>query len=85
MTFSKLPFNVSPKLAHALVSLVIAWLVARYAIQLPEGLAETLAITVAGTFGYRADSGDVIPAVGEGSDARLSAETSARLNSEGPA
>jgi hypothetical protein len=80
MTFSRLPLNLSPKLAYALATRGVVLLVAWLGLSLDPLLSILIAEALANLVGYQADPGDVVVTVGEGSDARLSAETSVRLN-----
>jgi hypothetical protein len=77
MTISSLPLNLSLRLVVTLLTAAIAWLVTRYAIELPEGAAEAVALAVAGLLGYRAPAGDVVGDEGPPSDQGLSLEQAA--------
>lgn len=80
MTYSRLPFNLSPKLAYALACRVVVFCAAYFGVSLDPILSAAIAEVLANVVGYSAQPGDVVESVGEGSDARLSAEAAARLN-----
>jgi hypothetical protein len=60
MLVTGLPFNISPKLAFTLISLVITWAIAHFAIELDPEVSGAIALIVASAVGYEAPAGDYV-------------------------
>jgi hypothetical protein len=57
---TKLPFNLSPKLVYTLLTVVVGWVLTKYAIELPDGIAAAIPVILAGLVGYQAPAGEAI-------------------------
>jgi hypothetical protein len=57
---TSLPFNISPKLAYTLISLVAAWAVSHYAIELDPEVSGAIALIIASIVGYEVPAGDYV-------------------------
>jgi hypothetical protein len=57
---TKLPFNLSPKLVYTVLTIAVAWLLAHYAIDLPDELDAAIPLVLGSLVGYQAPAGEAI-------------------------
>lgn len=81
MLITKLPFNLSPKLVFTVLTIAVAWVLAHYAIDLPDELDAAIPLILGSLVGYQAPAGEaIVHEVGPDSDALLGPDAQARLD-----